>query len=155
MLTIEIFRRQYADTYTEGDLYIRRTEDSNLSWFCTTLEPTWRDISNPAAKVSGRTCIPAGKYQAQYSWSTRFRRKLPRILNVPTFDGILIHAGNDALKDSKGCVLVGIKYRDGYIVNSRFTLERLCTLLLNTGAAGEGFRVVVHDGYDCPNNRNK
>ena len=150
-MTIEIFRSKYTETYTEGDMYIRRKDDGGLSWFAATLEPAWRDLSNPAHKVPGKTCIPAGRYNAEYSFSWHFRRKLPRLLAVPHFEGILIHSGNTAEKDSKGCILVGIKAADGRLANSRFTLERLCTTILNEGA-DRHFTIIIHDGYECPKN---
>ena len=54
--------------------------------------------------------IPCGVYNVQNSKSTKFKRELPLIWNagVPASRGIRIHVGNDAVKDSSGCVLVGM-----------------------------------------------
>lgn len=53
--------------------------------------------------------IPCGVYMVQNSKSPKFKRELPLILNakVPASRGIRIHVGN-SVKDSSGCVLVGM-----------------------------------------------
>ena len=74
-----------------GSLYL------NGAFVCYTLEN--------AAKA-----IPTGVYLVQNSISPKFKRELPLIwnANVPANRGIRIHVGNDAVKDSSGCVLVGM-----------------------------------------------
>jgi hypothetical protein len=68
---------------------------------CFTLEDAVRPV-----KIKGLTAIPYGAYELIISWSARFGRQLPLLLDVPHFDGIRIHAGNtDA--DTDGCILVG------------------------------------------------
>jgi hypothetical protein len=54
--------------------------------------------------------VPAGLYAVEVSQSPKFKRKLPLIwnANVPADRGIRIHVGN-TVKDSSGCVLVGMK----------------------------------------------
>lgn len=53
--------------------------------------------------------IPCGVYNVQNSKSTKFKRELPLVwnANVPAKRGIRIHVGN-SVKDSSGCVLVGM-----------------------------------------------
>lgn len=48
---------------------------------------------------------------------------MPRLLNVPHFDGILIHSGNTE-KDSAGCIIVG-KRSGQKVINSRDTFSSL------------------------------
>jgi hypothetical protein len=55
--------------------------------------------------------------------------RVPRILNVKGFDGVLIHVGNTAL-DSSGCLLVGENKRVGEVINSRETFKKLYKELL-------------------------
>ena len=45
------------------------------------------------------------------SKSPKFKRELPLLHNaaVPAKRGIRIHVGNDAVKDSSGCILVGME----------------------------------------------
>ena len=49
--------------------------------------------------------------------SPKFKRELPRLLNVPHFEGILIHRGNTD-KDSSGCILLGENKIKGQLINS-------------------------------------
>lgn len=91
--------------------------------YCDTLEDPNRDTNKNGVfdgnekKVSGNTCIPFGKYKVIVNVSPRFGRELPRLLNVPSFDGILIHRGNTA-KDTAGCILVGENSVKGKVLNS-------------------------------------
>lgn len=102
--------------YTIGKLYVDGT------YFCDTLEDRVRDLTKEK-KVPGRTAIPAGTYEVIVNISPRFRRKLPRLLDVPGFDGILIHRGNTA-EDTAGCILVGENREQGKVINStRYELQ--------------------------------
>ena len=100
-----------GESYTIGRLYI-----DNI-YFCDTVEDKCRDLSKEA-KVYGETAIPEGTYSVIVNISPRFKRDLPRLLDVPYFEGILIHAGNTA-KDSHGCILVGENKQKGMVLNSR------------------------------------
>jgi hypothetical protein len=117
--------------YTIGRLYIDGV------YFCDTLEDTVRDLPEEE-KIYSQTAIPAGTYKItlniispkyslrkSYDWCGG---RLPRLLNVPFFDGILIHAGNTA-KDSAGCILVGENKEKGKVLNSMATLKRLYKVL--------------------------
>ena len=73
--------------YTVGRLYV------DGKFFCNTLEDTVRDL-NRERKIPGKTAIPYGEYKVVFNWSPKFGRNLPRLLNVPAFEGILIHPGN-------------------------------------------------------------
>ncbi|MCU1328327.1 MAG: hypothetical protein JWN34_3697 [Bryobacterales bacterium] len=57
-------------------------------------------------KVPGATAIPAGRYPVRMTWSKRFQRVTPEILNVPGYEGVRMHPGNDA-EDTEGCPLPG------------------------------------------------
>lgn len=63
-------------------------------------------ISQSDVKVNGDTCIKYGQYELVLNYSTRFKRLMPRLLNVPNFRGILIHGGNTIL-NTEGCILIG------------------------------------------------
>ena len=64
--------------------------------------------------------IPAGGYLVKNSQSPKFKRELPLLYNkvVPTSRGIRIHVGNDAVKDSRGCVLVGMMRDESKLMES-------------------------------------
>ena len=98
----------------------------NHAPYCYTLEPV-------------RYLIPVGCYDLSLQIvSPRFANrepyksicggKVPRLLNVPYRDGILIHIGNFPT-DSRGCILVG-DYNDSKLsrnrlISSRDTFTRL------------------------------
>lgn len=93
---ITVKRTNLAGDYTKGKLYVRG------AYYCDTLEETVRQY-----KIKGITAIPYGKYSLTYEYSPKFKKLMPRINNVPNFEGILLHAGNK-VGDTDGCILVGI-----------------------------------------------
>lgn len=107
--------------YTIGKLYL------NGEYFCDTLEDTVRNLEKEL-KVPGKTAIPPGQYRIAMIKSPRFGRILPRLLNVPHFEGILIHKGNSA-KDTSGCILVGENTKKGMVLNSTYYEQKLVELL--------------------------
>lgn len=120
-MKLRVERLWKKPTYTVGRLYV----DGKL--YCNTLEDVVRDLDKEA-KVPGKTAIPAGTYKVIYNWSPKFGRNLPRLLNVPHFDGILIHPGNTA-DDSAGCILVGKNTEVGRLTESRYTSDKLNVLI--------------------------
>ena len=123
--------------YTIGKLYV------DGEYVCDTIEDTVRDLdkdgkfANGEVKIPGKTAIPYGRYEitmkvkspkysnfTKYSWAKKYDGYLPRLLNVPHFDGVLIHVGNSAL-DSEACVLVGENKVVGKVINSVNTFRRL------------------------------
>lgn len=108
--------------YTIGDLLI------NGVVFCNTLEDTIRkliDLNHDGdfddkneGKVFGETAIPRGTYKIILSYSNRFKRILPELLNVVGFAGIRIHSGNTAV-DTHGCILVGDNSEKGKVLGSK------------------------------------
>lgn len=124
-----IFR---GDEYTIGHLYI------DGDYYCDTLEDTDRGLSSDMSeeeikriKVYGRTAIPKGTYKVEVTYSPKFKRYLPILLNVKGFSGIRIHSGNSA-EDTLGCILVGFNKEKGKVLNSRVTSDKLTALLRNT-----------------------
>lgn len=110
-----VIRTEFTDTYTMGKFYI------NNEYFCDTLEDTVREDGK---KIYGETAIPAGRYDIIITFSPKFKRELPLLLKVPNFDGVRIHNGSYP-KDTLGCILVGKRYADGMLTNSRETINKL------------------------------
>lgn len=126
-MEIKIDRFFFGDTYTIGRLSI------DGKYYCDTLEDKVRDLSKEA-KVMHQTAIPAGTYKVIVNVSPRFKRELPRLLDVPHFDGILIHRGNTAA-DTSGCILVGENKEKGKVINSTPYEVELTKLIKAAGGA--------------------
>lgn len=115
LLLIRKFPRQ---NYTIGKLYV------NGGFYCHTLEPPVRDYDHGEQKVYGNSAIPKGTYKINYRQSTTYNRKMPYLCNVPYFTGVMIHTGN-TVKDTKGCILVGLNLLVGKLCNSRSMFREL------------------------------
>ena len=136
-MELRLERIALRNEYTIGKLYV------DGEYVCDTIEDTVRDLdkdgkfANGEVKIPGKTAIPYGRYEitmkvkspkysnfSKYSWAKKYDGYLPRLLNVPHFDGVLIHVGNSAL-DSEACVLVGENKVVGKVINSVNTFRRL------------------------------
>ena len=129
-------------------------------YFCDTCEDTDRGLTQdtPLAeikkiKVSTKTAIPTGTYEItmkvkspKYSKKAFYwnfcRGLVPRLLNVPGFEGILIHIGNSAA-DSAGCILVGKNTEVGKVLNSRATFKELYKRLKEADKKGEKITITI------------
>lgn len=146
-----VVKRTYrGPNYTIGNLYV------NDKFFCNTIEDVDRGLTQDMSKieiakrkVKGQTCIPYGTYivtmnvvSAKYSNFTKYpyatfvQGKMPRILNVPGFEGILIHPGTTQL-DTDGCLVVGENKVKGKVINSQATWRKLCSVLLEASKKRE------------------
>ena len=127
-MKIVLKRIALRDTYTIGKLYI------DDKYICDTVEDKVRDINkngvfdNGEKKVYGETAIPYGTYEVKWTYSNRFKKYMPEILNVPNFSGIRIHSGNTAA-DSLGCIIVGENKVVGKVLNSRATVNKLYPII--------------------------
>lgn len=134
-MKLKVERRFLKPGYTIGRMEV------DGKYFCDTLEDRVRDLSREK-KVPGQTAIPAGKYEVIVNISPRFRRKLPRLLNVPGFEGILIHRGNTP-EDTAGCILVGENKAKGKVINSTPYELRLTEMIERAQSAGESITIEV------------
>jgi hypothetical protein len=94
-------RKILTDNSTIGELYL---QDGTFQ--CFTLEDKVRNF-----KIAKETAIPAGTYEIAVTFSARFNRPMPQLLNVEFFDGIRIHNGNTK-EHTEGCILTGKKHGD-------------------------------------------
>jgi len=129
-IELELNRIYFSPTYTIGKLFVE-----GKLW-CDTIEDVNRDLNKDGdlkdigeTKVMHKTAIPFGRYEVVVNMSTKFKRMLPRLLNVPHFDGILIHNGVDETSSS-GCIIVGENKEKGKVLNSRFWMNKLTDYLL-------------------------
>ena len=144
-MEIVVKRIAKRETYTIGHMYLDGVR------FCDTCEDADRGLRqdlplsvNQAKKRRGITAIPVGRYRVtlgvkspkysnkkQYDFTGGY---LPRLVNVPAFDGVLIHIGNTAA-DSEGCILVGRNTKVGMVLESTKTFKDLYARLKS--ATGE------------------
>jgi hypothetical protein len=142
-MEIQVNRIARKDGYTIGRMSL------NGEYFCDTLEDTDRGLSNSmqeseilAKKVKGQTAIPTGKYDVILTFSPRFKRVLPLLLSVKGYEGVRVHAGNTN-KDTEGCLLVGENKAKGQVINSRATLEKLMSVLLDCEKRKEKVTILI------------
>lgn len=130
-MELKLIRNKIDKEYTEGELYI------NGAYFCDTLEDQDRGLYQHMSlteikkiKVYGETCIPYGTYKVELTYSPKFKKIMPEILNVKGFTGVRMHNGSYTYH-SFGCPLVGTKCKDGMLTNSRKTFNELMQKLQN------------------------
>lgn len=152
---MELFleRKYKKDKYTIGKLYI------NGKFFSNTIEDKDRNLNSKMTeeqikglKVYGETAIPTGTYTIDMntispkfkdrSWAKPYGGKLPRLLNVKGFEGVLMHVGNTQ-KDSSGCVLMGLNTKKGMITNSTEYFHKLMKELLAAKLKGEEIKITI------------
>lgn len=138
-MKLQLKRRYKGTNYTIGDLYI------DGEWFSNTLEDTDRNLTSTMSKdeivkmkVYGKTAIPTGTYVVDMntvspkfgkrSWAQPYEGKVPRLQDVPGYEGVLIHPGNTA-DDTSGCILVGRNKVKGQVVESQNTFHSLMNIL--------------------------
>ena len=141
-MRLKLIRKYKLPAYTVGKLYIDGV------YFCDTLEDTDRGLSESMSleeiarrKVYGATAIPYGSYGVKMNivspkyakrnpiYTRKYGHRLPRLINVKGFEGVLIHAGNTA-NDTYGCVLVGKNTVKGKVLQSQATWKALMDRLL-------------------------
>lgn len=142
-----ILERNWSkETYTIGKLYYIDEDTQSKRYICDTLEDTDRRLTDDMTieaikklKVYAETAIPSGTYQItlntispKYSKRKYYKDlcggKVPRLLNVKGYDGVLIHIGNTN-KDTAGCILVGENKVKGRVINSTKAFEKLYKIL--------------------------
>lgn len=130
MQTIKVTRKFFGTDYTIGRMSVDNQQ------ICDTLEDTVRDKNNDGdlndpgeEKIFGETAIPKGVYKMIINYSQRFKCNMPLLLNVPGFEGIRIHPGNDA-KNTEGCILLGFNTEKGKVTNSRVAWNKFMNIIL-------------------------
>lgn len=151
-------RKIKGENFTIGELSI------DGKFFCYTLEDKDRGLTDKmtlseieSKKVKGETAIPTGTYKIDMNIvSPRFKKqgsksqylsignKLPRLLNVKGFDGVLIHIGN-YIRDTDACLLVGSWYNEsqGTISDSKNTFFELYDILKYANDNGKSITIKI------------
>lgn len=142
-MEIRVKRIARKDGYTIGQMSL------NNEYFCDTLEDTDRGLKSTMSeeeilskKRKGITAIPTGEYDVILTFSPKFKRVLPLLLNVPGYQYIRVHHGN-LPSSTDGCLLVGENKVKGQIINSRATLEKLMSVLLECEKKKEKVTITI------------
>ena len=155
-MKIRVERRWPKVTYTIGRFYI------DGIFYCNTLEDYDRGLrqSDPLRdiqrrKIAGETAIPKGTYEVQMNvtspkyaavaWYWNFcRGKMPRLMHVPGFDGILIHpGGSNGPLDTRGCILVGKNTKVGKLTDSKACFQQIYKLMKAAADKGEEITIEI------------
>jgi hypothetical protein len=94
-MKIKVIRCEYGTYYTRGVVVV------DGKFFGYSLE----DAVRTGPKIPGETAIASGIYKTVVTYSPRFKRDMPLLLDVPSFEGVRYHGGNTS-KDTEGCILI-------------------------------------------------
>lgn len=143
-MELKLNRIFLGSSATIGELYIDK------KYIADTLEDRVRPEGE---KVYGKTAIPEGVYKVVLSYSQRFKKILPEILNVPNFSGIRIHSLNKA-EESEGCIGVGEwNGKDtNWISNSRKAFNKLFAILQEASDRGEKITITINNSWKAAEN---
>lgn len=153
-MKLKLERKWKKDTYTIGVLSI---DGRRLYETCEDKDRGLKQTDSlskiQSVKVPTETAIPTGTYKvrmdivspkyAKVSWfKSLCGGKMPRLMNVPGFEGILIHPGSSAL-DSSGCILVGRNKIKGGLTMSRVTFAELYAKMKKAHDSGEEITIEI------------
>lgn len=146
-----VLKRKYLkENYTIGVLY---NEGKRI---CDTLEDRVRTLNSAADKIAGKTAIPYGRYKIamniispKYSTMAFYREvcqgRVPRLINVPYFEGILFHVA-DGYRGAElvaGCIGVGDNMIKGGLLNGKATFRKLYAILNEAYNRGEEIWITI------------
>jgi len=145
-MQLVVKRQPSGPTFTHGDLFI----DGQFQ--CHTLEDVVREqpgVPVSQWKVAGKTAMPTGTYRVVIDMSTRFKRMMLHVLEVPGFEGIRVHSGNtDA--DTEGCLLLGMVRTATGLEQSKVAVAAVEAIVGNALARGEPVTITVASVFAVP-----
>lgn len=138
-MKLTIKRTITKNSYTLGKLYVDGV------YFCDTLEDKDRGLTQnmsveqiKSMKVPGETAIPKGTYRVTLDVvSPKFSKypfymqtcggKLPRLIDVKGYEGVLIHVADGPKRDSlvQGCIGIGNLSAEEYLMNGKKVFAEL------------------------------
>ena len=142
-MELQLKREIFTDESTIGTLTI----DGKFE--CYILEDKDRGINNTLTleqimrvKVYGKTCIPYGRYEVDWTMSARFKVMMPILLNVVGWSGIRIHKGNTEI-DSLGCLLCGTRKLSNRITESTIATNKLYAKIESAKKQGQRIYITI------------
>lgn len=140
-MELQLKRETFTDESTIGTLSIEGKFE------CFILEDKDRGLNDNLTleqilkvKVYGKTAIPYGRYEVDWTMSARFKVFMPILLNVKGWSGIRIHRGNSEI-DSLGCLLCGTRKKNNMITESTLATRNLYTKI--EAAKKQGQRIFI------------
>lgn len=138
-MKLTIKRTVTRNSYTLGKLYVDGV------YFCDTLEDKDRGLTQnmsveqiKSMKIPGETAIPKGTYKVTLDViSPKFSKypfymqtcggKLPRLIDVKGYEGVLIHVADGPKRDSlvQGCIGIGNLSAEEYLMNGKKVFAEL------------------------------
>ena len=116
---IEVVRYDYQPNHTKSMIFV------DHEFFSFGLEPEYKANN----RVFGqRDLIPEGIYKVILSYSPKFKRILPEVLNVPFNSGVRIHPGN-LPSDTSGCLIPGSYFSENTLFQSSVKFNKLHLLI--------------------------
>ena len=132
-MKLTVKRTALRSSYTLGELYI------DGQFFCSTLEDLDRGLTQDmplnlikSLKIPGETAIPKGTYKVTLDVvSPKFSKypfymkvcegKLPRLIDVKGYEGVLIHVADGIKRDVllQGCIGIGNLSSEEYLINGK------------------------------------
>lgn len=132
-MKLTIKRTALRSSYTLGKLYV------DGQFFCSTLEDLDRGLTQDmplnlikSLKIPGETAIPKGIYKVTLDVvSPKFSKypfymkvcegKLPRLIDVKGYEGVLIHVADGIKRDAllQGCIGIGNLSSEEYLINGK------------------------------------
>ena len=150
-------RKWKKQSYTISNLTI------DGKWFCNVLEDKDRNLDSSMSiakirelKKPSITAIPKGTYEitldvisTKYCTNSFYKQvcngKVPRLLNVKGFEGILIHVGDGprGADLSSGCLLCGYNKVKGQLRDGKEVFKKLYSLLKEAKSRGEKITIKI------------
>ena len=143
-MTIRIDRKWKKAEYTISRVYINGRYVG-----CNALEDTDRGLLQTMQitelqrkKIKGKTAIPRGYYDVRITYSPKYKRMMPLVVDVPAFSGIRLHSLNKP-EDSEGCIGFGKNDKVGWISDSKYWTDKICRLIETALNKGEKVTLIV------------
>lgn len=100
----------------------------DINFFANTIEPSSLKFTSEMTekyilsnKIGNKTAIPKGVYKLIKKYSPTFKEDRYYLEDVKGFCFIMLHEGSD-YRDTKGCILLGIKNKSNNLTMSKATL---------------------------------
>lgn len=156
-MELKLIRKYRCSNYCIDKLYI------NNEYFSDALEDPDRGLTDTMSleeikkiKIKGNTCIPYGTYNItldvvspKFGSKSYYKEvcngKVPRLLNVKGFDGILIHVGDgpNGHRLTEGCILVGRNTIKGGLTEGKKYFQLLYNQMLEAKKRGEKIKITI------------